>query len=237
MFRPIYSAAVILSIIASYLSAGPRIEVDPKTFDYGTMLEGKVEKIDAVFIVKNTGDAPLKLETVRPGCGCTVVKFDSLVPPGKSVKIESQVNIKGYKSGNISKGITVNSNAENEPLVRLMITAKIKAAIDVSDSYLSMDSSNINSPKVLFLSSQKKNLMISDVSFKPKKDGSSDAAWQNSPIKLKHKWIPTDSINVDSSHVFRLEIYSSKNSKPMFGEFILKTNHLDKPEIVLTGKY
>ncbi len=236
MFRPFYPAA-ILSIIASSLFAGPKIEVEPKTFNCGTVLEGKVEKVDAVFIVKNTGDAPLKLETVRPGCGCTVVKFDSLVPPGKSIKLESQVNIKGYRSGNISKGITVNSNAENEPLVRLTITLKIKAAIGMSDTYLGLDSSNINSPKVLFLSSQKKNLMISDVSFKPNKDGSSGAAWQNSPLTLKHKWIPTDSIDVDSNHVFRLEIYSSKKGKPMFGEFILKTNHLDKPEIVLTGRY
>lgn len=108
-------------ILASFVShAAPRIAFDSKIFDCGIVVEGKTEKINAVFVVKNTGDAALKLEKVRPGCGCTVVKYDSLIQPGKSTKIESAVNIKGYRSGPISKSITVTSNAENEPTVRLV---------------------------------------------------------------------------------------------------------------------
>ena len=92
----------------------PQIEFDSKTYNCGTVIEGKIEKITAVFVVKNTGDAVLKLESVRPSCGCTVVKFDSLIQPGKSTKIESVVNIQGQRSGQLSKSITVTSNAENE---------------------------------------------------------------------------------------------------------------------------
>ena len=70
------SSLVLASISAS---ASPKIDVDKTTFDCGVIAEGKTDKLHAQFTVKNTGDAPLKIDNVRPGCGCTVVKFDSTI--------------------------------------------------------------------------------------------------------------------------------------------------------------
>jgi hypothetical protein len=228
------NSAFILPIVVSSLLAGSKIEFDAKVINCGTVLEGKTEKLNAVFMVKNTGDSLLKLESVRPGCGCTVVKFDSLVQPGKTAKIESQVNIKGFRSGDLSKTITVTSNAKNEPIVRLTITAKVQSVIDISETFLDLNSSNINFPRILTLSSKKSDLKISGVSFKANQV-SGIAEWQNIPLSLKFTWASTDSIRPDGSHVFKLEIYSLPIGELKYGEFTLKTNHADKPEIVLTG--
>ena len=235
MFRPFRDASFILSIIASSLFAGPKIEFNTKAFNCGTVFEGKTEKLNAIFIIKNTGNAVLKLINVRPGCGCTVVKYDTLIQPGKTAKIESQVNIKGYHSGQISKSITVTSNAENDPTVRLTIDATIKTLIDISDSYLNLNASNVNIPHSVYLSSKKSDLNISEILFKL--NGSSDVPeWQSSiPLSLKYKWAPTDSVRSDSCRVFKLDIFTPDIEKTVSGEFIIKTNHPDKSEIKLTG--
>ena len=59
--------------------AAPKIEADKTTLDCGTVVEGQGDQIDAYFTIRNTGDAPLRIENVRPGCGCTVVTFDTVV--------------------------------------------------------------------------------------------------------------------------------------------------------------
>jgi hypothetical protein len=232
MFRPCSAAIVVLPFLASAIFAGPQIEFDTKTFDCGTVIEGKTDKLNAVFVVKNTGDKLLKLEEVRPGCGCTVVKYDTLVQPGKTAKIEAQVNIAGYRSGPISKSVTVKSNAGNEPTVALTIKATVMAVIDVSESYLGLTASNEKVPHTLYFASKKADLKVSDVSFKPT-GNTGGLAWQSPAID--HKWIPTDSVRADGCHVFKLEILSPGVENAVSGEFIIKTNHPEKPEVVLRG--
>jgi hypothetical protein len=142
------------------------------------VVEGKADKLHASFSVKNTGDALLKLTNVKPGCGCTIVRYDSLVEPGKTVKITSDVNISGHRGGTISKYITVTSNAENKPSVRLTIEALIQAPIDVSSSYLSLDSKTATTPLSIFLSSKKRDLKVSAVTFKAAANAGSPE-WQS----------------------------------------------------------
>jgi hypothetical protein len=234
MFRSCAKAPVLLPLFVASLFAGPKIDFDVRTFDCGTVIEGKTEKLHAVFTVKNKGNALLKLTNVKPGCGCTVVKYDSLIEPGKSVKIESQVNINGYHSGSISKFITVTSNADSEQTVRLTITANIQSIVDVSESYINLESSNIKAPKTLLLSSKKRDLQVSDVSFKPNAQPNVPE-WKNIPVTIKYKWTPLDSINPDGCQVYRLELFSPGAGNTMSGEFTIKTNHSDKPAITVTG--
>jgi len=234
MIRSFYYAALLLPIVVSSVFAGPAILFDTKTYNCGTVVEGKTGRVNAEFIVKNTGNAILKLKNVRPGCGCTIVKYDSLVQPGKFVTIESQVNLAGFKTGDISKSITVSSNAENEPTVRLTITVKIKPVIDVSEPFISLDASKADIPHVVFLSCNKPDLKVSAVSFKPS-DGSANAEWQNTPFALKFNWIPADSVSAEGNKVFRLELYPLHTVVSMPGEFTFKTNHPDKPEMTMMG--
>lgn len=226
------SAAVLLSISTSL--AAPRIEFDSKTYNCGTVIEGKIEKITAVFVVKNTGDAVLKLESVRPSCGCTVVKFDSLIQPGKSTKIESVVNIQGQRSGQLSKSITVTSNAENEKTVRLFIEATIQAPIDLSVTSLSLDGSNDGVPKKITLSTRKSDLSIVSVDFRSSEPGENTPAWQSDlSIPLKYKLTSTDSVRENGYSVYELAVYGPKVNKPSYGQITIRTNHLEKRELSL----
>ncbi len=236
MVKTVGTASFLIALIASVLFAGPKIDFDTKIFNCGVVYEGKTETLSAVFTVKNTGNALLKIESVRPGCGCTVVKYDSLVQPGKTVKIESQVNIKGYKAGDISKSITVTSNAENEPTSRLTITASIRAFISISDTYINLEPANAKVPASLSLTSRKKDLKVSAVIFKA--NTSPDVPeWQSGiPLTVKYTWSATDSIRAaDSTYSFKLEIFSPAVEKSVSGEIVIKTNHPDKPEIPLSG--
>ncbi len=82
-----------------------------KVFDGGKVILG--EKIDAVFTVKNTGDAPLVISAAQPSCGCTVVdKPEDPIMPGESFEIRSYVNTENAGIGTLRKSITIVANTE-----------------------------------------------------------------------------------------------------------------------------
>lgn len=224
---------VLMAVMVSSVLAGPKIEFDTKTFKCGEVIEGTTEKVDAVFTVKNTGNAVLTIKNVRPGCGCTVVKYDSTIQPGKTAKIEAGVNIRGYRAGTISKPVTVTSNAENDPVVRLSIEATIKAEIEVPESHLTFGGDDTASVKIVTLASRKKDLQISEVFFRG--DGNpnrADPEWKKDlPLPFKYDWIPGDSARPDGYYPFTLKIAMQKFAAREDGNLIIKTNNPGKPEI------
>lgn len=211
---------------------GAKIEFSTKSFDCGTAIEGVTEKIHATFTVKNIGDSVLKLITVKPGCGCTVVKFDSLIEPGKTTNIEAEVNIKGYHSGLISKYVNVTSNAEKDP-VRLTITANLQAAIDASETYIRFDPANMGN-KTITLSSKKTDLKISNVYFNTD-NSNSDLAKKNIKLPVTYKFTPTDSTRTDGYKVYKIEITPPKFDATLYGQFVIGTNHPDRRELTIRG--
>jgi hypothetical protein len=139
--RTYVAIAIIVSYAFSVFAGSPKIEFNKTNFDCGQVLEGKQDKLQASFSVKNTGDATLVLSSVRPGCGCTVVKYDSLIQPGKSSAITATVNIANYPAGAISKSITVTSNAANTPTQKLTIGAVVVPVIVASEQLVTLDAS------------------------------------------------------------------------------------------------
>jgi hypothetical protein len=233
-FFPAVFIAVSLFISSSI--SGPQIQFDTKTFDCGTVIEGKTDKLNARFVVKNTGDSVLKLENVKPSCGCTVVKYDTLIQPGKSAKIESQVRIKGYRPGTLSKRVTVTSNAKNESTVRLTITAKIQAIVGVSKNYINLAAIDTSKPETLFLTSTKKDLAVSAVSF-TSHDKKGAAAWESElKMNIQFTFSPVDSTTDDGSRVFRLDLFPPATADTLSGKFSITTNHADKKIIEIHGK-
>jgi len=64
----------------------------------------------------NTGNAPVLITHVQPGCGCTNAQYDKeAIQPGKSTKISATFN--AAVKGPFSKTITVTTNAEEAPRV------------------------------------------------------------------------------------------------------------------------
>jgi hypothetical protein len=225
--------AALLFVCVTSPQAAPKIEFDTKTFRCDTVVEDQVEKISAVFKVTNTGDQPLKIETVRPGCGCTNVKFDSTVKPGKSSKISAEVTIKGYKAGTISKGITITSNAANEKDVRLTITATITSPVEMSDINVNFGGTDTATTRTITLVSKKHDLSVTGVSFKENAQGNTPG-WQSElRLPITYKLVPLDSIRNDGARLFSLKLNAPKVEKSVSGVMVIATNHPEKPELSL----
>jgi hypothetical protein len=47
--------------------AAPKLQVDTADYDAGTIREGSIDKLRHTFVIRNTGDEPLRIEQVKPG--------------------------------------------------------------------------------------------------------------------------------------------------------------------------
>ena len=99
----------------------PDIKFATDTHDYGTINKGADGNCS--FSFTNTGKEPLILSNVRSSCGCTTPSWTKdPVLPGKTGKID--VHYDTNRLGQISKSITVTSNAKTETVV-LMIKGNV----------------------------------------------------------------------------------------------------------------
>lgn len=221
---------VSLLMFAASILASPKLSFDTDRYNCGLAIEGKTDKIKAVFKVKNDGDLPLKLLSVKPGCGCTIVKYNDLIAPGKSTKIEAVVDIKGYPSGAFSKYIIVRSNASEEP-DRLFIDATVEAAVDLSENYLTIEPGDSPIPKTLFLISKKTDLRVSGVMFKS--DKYPDNSQKVVSIPASFTFTPVDSVRTDKRKVYKLTITRLDYDTTLYGTVIIKLNHPDRKEVTV----
>jgi hypothetical protein len=215
--------------ISASLSAAPNIRFDTKTHECGTIIEGKTEIVNAVFTVKNKGDAVLKITSVRPSCGCVVVRYDTAIQPGGTAHLESFMNTRGFRSGPVTKWITVSSNAKNEPTVRLTIKAVYQARIDVLKKYLCFNESR-NNKDTLCLATKKTDFKIPGAEF----HSSGNADWQaNLPVAISVTEISRDPTRGDGSIIYCFELVSPLVKQSQEGDVTITTNHPGKPEITL----
>lgn len=92
-------------------NAMPVIRFDTLVNDLGTITEG--EQLVAWFEYTNAGTAPLVIQDIKAGCGCTVPRWDNApLAPGDSGSIRVVFDSKG-KRGAQNINVTVRSNAEN----------------------------------------------------------------------------------------------------------------------------
>lgn len=226
--------ALLLSVVA--VSAKPVIEFNTREFDAGAFAEGSKDKIEAVFIVKNTGEDTLKLTGVKPSCGCTVVKYDSLIAPGASTEIKSSVNIRG-RGGMLSKSVTVVSNAPNDSIVRLTIKANIIEILSSSVSFIDMTGVNKKQKQSLQLTSKKKDLKIADVSFTSTPRSAADGKTEKPyTVKINFTLTATDTTRTDDMTTFRLELEPVTGAYLSDGDLVITTNNSDRKELRLRGR-
>lgn len=76
---------VCCGLTAAPAAAGPRVEVAETTFDFGEVFEDK--ELTHTFIIKNTGDATLRIKDIDSDCACTTTEHDRNIPPGGQGKL------------------------------------------------------------------------------------------------------------------------------------------------------
>ena len=90
--------------------AQAKISLEKKSHDFGSIEEGVQATV--TFTFKNTGNAPLILNSVKASCGCTTPKWTKEpIAPGAEGQVTAIYNSKG-RPGNFTKTITIKHNGE-----------------------------------------------------------------------------------------------------------------------------
>lgn len=132
-------AAVALAVLAGPSAATQQSESTKTTqpaarayvpidsYDFGDIYKG--ELISQLFVIRNEGQAELRIEGLSTGCGCSVITSDRVIPPGKEGKAELQVNTSS-QSGQITKVATLRTNDPELPNILLSLSANILTSGD-----------------------------------------------------------------------------------------------------------
>lgn len=95
----------------------PAFEWAAMEHDFGTINQGDIKEFTYKF--KNTGEAPLIIERVRPSCGCTAPNWTKTpIPVGGEGFVDVKFNSKGKKNAQ-NKTVTVYANTwPNQTVLR-----------------------------------------------------------------------------------------------------------------------
>jgi hypothetical protein len=86
--------------------------IDSTNQDLGKVKKGQVAEVS--WRLKNTGNKPLVIAQVTPGCGCTVAdKPEEPIMPGGESVIRAKFNSSGQQAGEHQKYISVMANTKN----------------------------------------------------------------------------------------------------------------------------
>jgi len=90
---------------------------DAADYDYGRVVN--TQEVGHVFVLRNTGDAPVEIGQIYSGCGCTRTQASaSTIPPGGTATVEVVFNLLG-RSGERIISVYVNSNDPVNPAFQL----------------------------------------------------------------------------------------------------------------------
>ena len=106
-------------------AGGPRITVEPPSFDFGKAVQNKT--LQKEFSIRNLGDADLVLDSVTTSCGCTVADgYSKLVKPGTSTHMLVSLQTR-TSSGKLQKSVLIKSNDPAKGTYELKLEATVSA--------------------------------------------------------------------------------------------------------------
>jgi hypothetical protein len=140
--------------------------------------------------------------------------------------------------GTFAKSATITSNARNMPTMQISMKGSVKEAVTVSPDYIQFNKDkNGKFEAIITLTSEKADLTIEEIAFKENRPTSNNLpAWQKElPIPVSFS-MTKDPAKQNADQTFTVKIllnYSETVNKT--GEFIIKTNNPDTPEVKVNG--
>jgi hypothetical protein len=105
-------------------SAGPRIRVEPESFDFGKAAQNKTLRKE--FSIKNFGTEDLVIESVSTTCGCTAALTESkVVKPGGTTPLRVSLETRAYQ-GRVQRSVLVRSNDPKADLVEVKVEVTVE---------------------------------------------------------------------------------------------------------------
>lgn len=214
-------ASAILS--SNILTAKAKIEFEcGKRYDWGVVKQ-KDSPLKAEIKLFNKGDDTLKIERVKPMCGCTTAPLSKkLIAPGDSAILKVTLNVEHYE-GEVIKKISFTSNAEI-PEDNLELKAVIYQPIKLfPNKYLNFSQMYLGTEtitKVVINNLSGVDIKIKDIAKKP----------EDLVINMKSG----DVIPKDSDFVFTATV-NPTTIGPYTCNIEIFTDNIDVPEISLSG--
>jgi hypothetical protein len=116
-------------------------------FDFKQVYEG--QSVTHNFLVFNQGNDTLKVERVKTTCSCSVVSFDSAIPPGEHGNVTVKVDTHG-SDGRERWGVTLFTNDPTWKEAGLDLRADVRPAIVLSGSAVQFGGkSDVSSTRVV----------------------------------------------------------------------------------------
>jgi hypothetical protein len=105
-------------------AAGPRIRVEPATFDFGRATQNKT--LNKEFSIRNFGTTDLVIESVSTTCGCTAALLDDkVIKPGGTAPLRVSLETRAAR-GRIVRSVMVRSNDPATELFEVKVEATVE---------------------------------------------------------------------------------------------------------------
>lgn len=129
----VFCTAGLILALGTAAAAAPRVAAAVTSHDFGKVFEDKA--LGHAFVIKNEGEAPLRVEDVDPDCACTVASYDRTIPPGGQGEIT--LTIKPYSVlRDFLKKTTVRFNDPARPELVLTMKGYVQPIIEIQPSHI-----------------------------------------------------------------------------------------------------
>lgn len=215
---------IMLIASAFQLISQPKLEiVGGESYDWGK-ISPKNNPVKADIVLRNIGKDTLKIENVKPSCGCTTAPLDkNILPAGDSTMLHVSINI-GGTTGKFHKSISIYTNEESQSLHSLLLGAEVVRPLMIEPtSYLQLGDLQIgkfSESKLQLKNTSDGDITITDV--------------EVSPAEL--------SVNLGKDVVLhpgqQIELVAKirpMKKGPLSASVKIKTDHPDYPELDIHG--
>ncbi|UCH65001.1 MAG: DUF1573 domain-containing protein [Ignavibacterium sp.] len=108
----------------------PKLVLQQNEHDFGDMVQG--EEVSHVFVLSNSGGGLLKINNVKPSCGCTAAMPEKTeLGPGESTNLTVSFNSKGRR-GKQKKIVRIETNDPENP--QQIITIKGNVVVEKANN-------------------------------------------------------------------------------------------------------
>jgi hypothetical protein len=105
---------------------GPRIQVEPASFDFGRVQPRHTLRKD--FRLLNLGDSRLEISRISRSCACTRAVADEMtLEPGQATPLHVEIETRDA-SGRIEQRVLVRSNDPETPILEVRLSATVVGA-------------------------------------------------------------------------------------------------------------
>jgi len=143
--RLILAAGILLAggwpAAAMAAEAGPRMEVFETSHDFGKVYENQA--LSHTFVIKNSGNKPLRLEDVETDCACTVPSFDRVIPPGGQGAVTLTIKPTSTMRA-FDKKATVALNDPAQPKLLLTLKGFVQPLIEIQPGHVVRLAGSVN---------------------------------------------------------------------------------------------